>query len=343
MPIMKRNGKANVEMHFLVKTYSGKTVALDVMSNDTVTELKFKIFCKEGVPIHQQCLMFSGRLIQNEEVLGNGQVKHGTMFYLTLPLLGGGPKRKEKKTLEVARQMEEEERGHGCRRGSKLKNEHRHYEERIDVEEEEDLGHMRKGVAVMNTKGLSAPTFNGEASWAAFIEQFGDVAEFAGWSETEKLVRLKTSLRGKAADWLPTVAPEKKRSFKTLIEAMAERFDKDSMYPEEAKFALLQRRQRRGESLVELASDIEHLARVAYGGLGNTEMGIQRLAVGHFVEALDDSQLRLQVRFSKPAEMSDALMRAREVERILEGEKRHRSVRGSSLEADNTHRLDSQN
>ena len=77
---------------------------------------------------------------------------------------------------------------------------------------------------------------------------------------------------------------------------------------------------------------------MAYGGLGIAEMGIQRLAVGHFVEALDDSQLRLQVRFSKPAGMSDALMRAREVERILEGEKRHRSVRGSSLEADNTPR-----
>ena len=55
---------------------------------------------------------------------------------------------------------------------------------------------------------------------------------------------------------------------------MAERFDKDSMYPEEAKFALLQRRQRQGESLVELAGDIEHLARVAYGGLGIAEMGI---------------------------------------------------------------------
>ena len=92
--------------------------------------------------------------------------------------------------------MEEEERGHECRRGSKLKNEYRHCEERIDVEEEEDLVHMRKGVAVVNTKGLSAPTFNGEASWAAFIEQFSDVAEFAGWSETETLVRLKTSLRG---------------------------------------------------------------------------------------------------------------------------------------------------
>ena len=61
MPIARRGS-----MQVFVKMLDGKTLTLAIKFDDTIDSVKSKIYCRAGIPVKEQGLVFAGKQLESE-------------------------------------------------------------------------------------------------------------------------------------------------------------------------------------------------------------------------------------------------------------------------------------
>ena len=138
--------------------------------------------------------------------------------------------------------------------------------------------------------------------------QFENCASYNRWSQADKVAHLRWSLTGSAAQLL---WGSEDLSYEELLNKLKKRFSGKGM-EEKFQSELRCRRRNRGESLRELAQDIQRLMILAYPGEQSSLS--EHLARDAFLLALADPEFELKIREREPTNLDDALRIAQRYE-----------------------------
>ena len=160
--------------------------------------------------------------------------------------------------------------------------------------------------------------YDGSVVWQDYLTHFSLCAELNIWDERQMATYLAVSLRGPAQQLLGDMTVDRRRNYRTLVEALAARFGYEGQ-TELFRVQLKSRLKKAGESYPELAQAITRLVARAYPQAPYHLQ--QTLSKEHFIDALIDSDMRLRIQQNKPFTLEEAVRNAIELEAFQEAEK----------------------
>ncbi|KAF6199053.1 hypothetical protein GE061_015888 [Apolygus lucorum] len=149
--------------------------------------------------------------------------------------------------------------------------------------------------------------FDGSISWEEYSTQFTIIADANEWSDKERGEHLVASLSGPPLLVVHNLPRQHQSSFCKLSEAFQLRFGSEHL-TSLLHSQLQARKQRDSETLAELATDIERLARGAFPDC--PPEAVERIAVRSFVHAIRDVHVKSSVSISSPDSIRAALRKA---------------------------------
>jgi ubiquitin len=89
-------------VEIFVKSLTGKTITISVELTDTVLSVKERIHDVENIAVEEQRLIFSGKQLNDAEILESYGVQAESTLFLVLRLRGGVGSITYKKTAELS-------------------------------------------------------------------------------------------------------------------------------------------------------------------------------------------------------------------------------------------------
>ena len=76
-------------MRIFIATLSGRSITIEVDSEDTVANIKAKVQDREGARPEDQRLLFRGKQLEDEYTLNDYQIINSSTLHLVMRLRGG--------------------------------------------------------------------------------------------------------------------------------------------------------------------------------------------------------------------------------------------------------------
>lgn len=76
-------------MQIFIKTLSDSNIRLEVDSNDTIGDIKQRIYQRENISPLEQRLIFAGKQLEDNKTIQDYGILEGNTMHLVLRLLGG--------------------------------------------------------------------------------------------------------------------------------------------------------------------------------------------------------------------------------------------------------------
>ena len=177
--------------------------------------------------------------------------------------------------------------------------------------------------------------FNGSGDFDDYLGQFNTAAYLSGWyrpcSYDYRPQFFALRLKGNALHFHSTLSEDHQNDFDFLVEAFRQNYTTNV---EILKARLNAARQQPGQDIATFLCDIRTLARRAYRDHPHL---LEQIVVTSFIEGLNNSTLRWELRKLKPENADHALTKALELQAYLELEGRNPIGTGSSGSAGVNH------
>ena len=150
-----------------------------------------------------------------------------------------------------------------------------------------------------------------DQSWDEWLTHFELCAKANSLDEQQRCQQLALALRGRAQKVYLTLSEEEKNSYTLLVNGMKSKLDPQQQR-QIRKLVFSNRLRQKGESLVDLATDLRLLASRAYDVKDSAF--IEGELFDQFIKSLDTKDLRTGVTQSNPGSLDDALSTAMRIE-----------------------------